>query len=419
MASVAKFKLNEAPRLLTHCSRTQKTPGSHIHQERTCLNFNMAAGRHEGVSDYEFVKDKIHQDDVRMLKRDDVKTVCSWAVTMPRELCHEVVDSDGETFYVPNDDEECRDFFKYSYDFFKEKHGEENIISAYVHMDENVPHMHFTFVPIVKDKNGGLKVCAKEALADCYGAKFQIALQDYVSERMGKELNMVKKDTVDYERNVKELKKKTLNERCAYLARQISRSEEELARKERVLKTLEKSEKAKENIDFSLYGTPLESTTYKFAKCLQKRFGIIKGVTDRNYITNSYHVHVTEDINAFDKLKFESEFQKLSPGGAISYVEVPNMQNNIPAVVTLIQYIYETIMYAELNTKSDYCEVCGFDGEIQIVEDKHGKLVWKCPNCGNRDQNRMSVARRTCGYIGSQFWNQGRTQEIKERVLHL
>lgn len=249
MASVAKFKLNEAPRLLTHCSRTQKMPGSHIHQERTCLNFNMAAGRHEGVSDYEFVKDKIHQDDVRMLKRDDVKTVCSWAVTMPRELCHEVVDSDGETFYVPNDDEECREFFKYSYDFFKEKHGEENIISAYVHMDENVPHMHFTFVPIVKDKNGGLKVCAKEALADCYGAKFQIALQDYVSERMGKELNMVKKDTVDYERNVKELKKKTLNERCAYLARQISRSEEELARKERVLKTLEKSEKAKENID--------------------------------------------------------------------------------------------------------------------------------------------------------------------------
>lgn len=177
--------------------------------------------------------------------------------------------------------------------------------------------------------------------------------------------------------------------------------------------------KKAENIDYSLYGTPLESTTYKFAKALQRRFGIIPGVSDKNYITNSYHVHVTEKINAFDKLKFESEFQKLSPGGAISYVEVPNMQNNIPAVVTLIQYIYETIMYAELNTKSDYCEVCGFDGEIQIVEDKHGKLVWKCPNCGNRDQNRMSVVRRTCGYIGSQFWNQGRTQEIKERVLHL
>ena len=177
--------------------------------------------------------------------------------------------------------------------------------------------------------------------------------------------------------------------------------------------------KKAENIDYRLYGTPLESTTYKFAKALQRRFGIIPGVSDKNYITNSYHVHVTEKINAFDKLKFESEFQKLSPGGAISYVEVPNMQNNIPAVVTLIQYIYETIMYAELNTKSDYCEVCGFDGEIQIVEDKHGKLVWKCPNCGNRDQNRMSVARRTCGYIGSQFWNQGRTQEIKERVLHL
>ena len=178
--------------------------------------------------------------------------------------------------------------------------------------------------------------------------------------------------------------------------------------------------KAAENIDYSIYGTPLESTTYKFAKCLQKRFGIIEGVTDKNYITNSYHVHVTEQINAFDKLKFESQFQKLSPGGAISYVEVPDMQTNIPAVVAVIQYIYDNIMYAELNTKSDYCEVCGYDGEIKVVEDeKSHKLVWKCPHCGNRDQNKMSVARRTCGYIGTQFWNQGRTQEIKERVLHL
>ena len=178
--------------------------------------------------------------------------------------------------------------------------------------------------------------------------------------------------------------------------------------------------KEKENMDFSLYGTPLESTTYKFAKCLQKRFGIIEGVTDKNYITNSYHVHVTENINAFDKLKFESQFQKLSPGGAISYVEVPNMQDNIDAVIAVMKYIYGNIMYAELNTKSDYCMECGYDGEIKIVEEKDsGKLVWECPNCGNRDQDKMSVARRTCGYIGTQFWNQGRTQEIKERVLHL
>ena len=178
--------------------------------------------------------------------------------------------------------------------------------------------------------------------------------------------------------------------------------------------------KEKENMDFSLYGTPLESTTYKFAKGLQKRFGIIEGVTDKNYITNSYHVHVTENINAFDKLKFESQFQKLSPGGAISYVEVPNMQDNIDAVIAVMKYIYDNIMYAELNTKSDYCMECGYDGEIKIVEEKDsGKLVWECPNCGNRDQDKMSVARRTCGYIGTQFWNQGRTQEIKERVLHL
>ena len=177
--------------------------------------------------------------------------------------------------------------------------------------------------------------------------------------------------------------------------------------------------KAYENIDYSLYGTPLESTTYKFAKCLQKRFGIIKGVTDKNYITNSYHVHVTENIDAFDKLALEAKFQALSPGGAISYVEVPDMQNNIDAVIAVMKFIYDNIMYAELNTKSDYCQVCGYDGEIEISENDDGKLVWKCPNCGNTDQDKMNVARRTCGYIGTQFWNQGRTQEIKERVLHL
>ena len=176
--------------------------------------------------------------------------------------------------------------------------------------------------------------------------------------------------------------------------------------------------KKQENIDFSVYGTPLESTTYKFSKCLQKRFGKIPGVTDKNYITNSYHVHVSEKIDAFKKLEFEAEFQKLSPGGAISYVEVPNMQDNIPAVLSVMQYIYNHIMYAELNTKSDYCQVCGYDGEIKIVEEE-GKLVWRCPNCGNEDQNKLNVARRTCGYIGTQFWNQGRTQEIKDRVLHL
>ena len=176
--------------------------------------------------------------------------------------------------------------------------------------------------------------------------------------------------------------------------------------------------KKAENMDYSLYGTPLESTTYKFAKCLQKRFGIVPGITDKNYITNSYHVHVSETIDAFTKLKFESEFQKLSPGGAISYVEVPNMQDNLEAVMSVLQFIYDNIMYAELNTKSDYCQCCGYDGEIRIVEDD-GKLVWECPKCGNRDQNKLNVARRTCGYIGTQFWNQGRTQEIKDRVLHL
>ena len=177
--------------------------------------------------------------------------------------------------------------------------------------------------------------------------------------------------------------------------------------------------KEAEHISYSVYGTPMESTTYRFAKCLQKRFGILPGVTDKNYITNSYHVHVTEEIDAFAKLKFEAEFQRLSPGGAISYVEVPNMQHNIPAVLSVMQFIYDNIMYAELNTKSDYCECCGFDGEILVREDESGKLVWECPNCGNHDQNKLTVARRTCGYIGTQFWNQGRTQEIRDRVLHL
>ena len=177
--------------------------------------------------------------------------------------------------------------------------------------------------------------------------------------------------------------------------------------------------RAESNIDFSLYGTPLESTTYKFARCLQERFGMIPGVTDKNYITNSYHIHVTEEIDAFDKLSFEAQFQELSPGGAISYVEVPNMQNNIEAVLAVMKHIYENIMYAELNTKSDYCQCCGYEGEIQIITDEHGKLIWECPNCGNQDQAKMNVARRTCGYIGTQFWNQGRTQEIKERVMHL
>ena len=176
--------------------------------------------------------------------------------------------------------------------------------------------------------------------------------------------------------------------------------------------------KAKHHIDFSLYGTPLESTTYKFAKCLQKRFGVVEGITDKGYITNSYHIHVTEEIDAFSKLAFEAQFQALSPGGAISYVEVPDMQNNLEAVLQLMRFIYENIMYAELNTKSDYCQVCGWDGEIAI-EEEDGKLVWRCPKCGNTDQSKMNVARRTCGYIGTQYWNQGRTQEIKERVLHL
>ena len=213
-----------------------------------------------------------------------------------------------------------------------------------------------------------------------------------------------------------------LYEMCVHMTGKSHTSEDG---KEFALKVMQKLNdkcnewKAAENISYSVYGTPMESTTYKFAKCLQKRFGIIPGVTDKNYITNSYHVHVTEEIDAFSKLAFESEFQKLSPGGAISYIEVPNMQDNIPAVLSVMKFIYDNIMYAELNTKSDYCECCGYDGEIQIKEDESGKLIWECPNCGNTDQDHMFVARRTCGYIGTQFWNQGRTQEIKDRVLHL
>lgn len=250
MASVAKFKLNEAPRLLAHCSRSQKSHGEHIHADRTQMNFNMANGRHEGVDDYAFAKQRIHDDNVHMLKRDDVKAVCSWAITMPRSLCHEEVGFDGEEFYEANDPQQCREFFQYAYDFFKQKHGEENIISANVHMDENVPHMHFTFVPIVKDKTrGGYKVSAKEALDGCYGAKFQIELQDYISAKMGIPLDMVRKDTVDYERNVKELKKKTLNERCAYLSKEIARTEEQLKRRQQILGIADAAEQAGQRID--------------------------------------------------------------------------------------------------------------------------------------------------------------------------
>lgn len=214
-----------------------------------------------------------------------------------------------------------------------------------------------------------------------------------------------------------------LYEMCQYMYGKSHTDDEVKPFALKVMQTLndacEKWKKA-ENIDYSVYGTPLESTTYKFAKCLQNRWGKIKDVTDHNYITNSYHVNVREPIDAFTKLKFESEFQRLSPGGAISYVEVPNLQDNITAVLSVIEFIYDNIMYAELNTKSDYCEVCGYDGEIEIVDEQNtGKLIWRCPNCGNTDQNKMSVARRTCGYIGTQFWNQGRTQEIRDRVLHL
>lgn len=241
MANVQKFRLKDSPRLLSHCARTMKVPGSHIHQERTVMNFNLAAGLHDDMSDYEFTKARINQPNVKRLNRDDVKDVCSWAITMPRELCHESVTTDGEELWEPNDDRECKEFFRYAYEFLKIKHGEQNIISANVHMDENVPHMHFVFTPIVPDKKhpGQYKMCAKEALHDCYGAKFQIELQDYISAKMGKEIHMVKKDTVDYERNVKELKKKTLNERVARLNQEIREKEELIKRMDAASKAME------------------------------------------------------------------------------------------------------------------------------------------------------------------------------------
>ena len=242
MANVEKYKLADAPRLLSHCAREMSTLGEHIHQERTPLNFNMAEGKHEGMTDYEYAKSRTRGKDIRRLNRSDVKDVCSWVVTMPRDLCHEAVDSDGNEYYQPNNQQECKDFFKYAYEFFAERHGEDNVISANVHMDENVPHMHFIFTPVVPDpEHDGLKVCAKEALHGCYGAKFQIELQDYISEKMGKELHMVRTDTVDYERNVKELKKKTLNRQCAYLSKEIAKAEEELERKKSALESFSRA----------------------------------------------------------------------------------------------------------------------------------------------------------------------------------
>lgn len=242
MASVEKFRLKDAPRLLSHCNRTQKNQGSHIDKNRSELNFDLAAGRHPGQTDYQFTKSRVNRDDITMMKREDVKAVCSWAISLPEELCHEEMQDDGTSFFAPNNEDECHDFFQYAYDFFKERHGEENIISANVHMDENKPHMHFIFTPVVEDKKDGhLKVCAKEALQGCYGAKMQIDIQDYISNRMGKELHMVKKETVDYERNVKELKKKTLNQKYAKLSREINKTEEQLQRKRAVLNAVTKA----------------------------------------------------------------------------------------------------------------------------------------------------------------------------------
>lgn len=249
MANVEKYKLSDAPRLLSHCSREMQNKGEHIHQELTQNNFNLAEGLHEGMTDYEYAKHRIHQDGVRRLNRDDVKDVCSWVITMPRELCHEAVTKSGEEYFEPNSPEECQEFFKNAYDFFKAKHGEANIISANVHMDENVPHMHFIFTPIVPEKGRpGMKVCAKEALHDCYGAEFQIDLQDYISAKMGKEIHMVQKDTVDYERNVKTLKKKTLNRQCAYLSREIAKAEEELERKRAALNAVSRAAEAADRV---------------------------------------------------------------------------------------------------------------------------------------------------------------------------
>lgn len=240
MASVAKFKLSDTHRLLSHCNRTQEKLGAHIDAGRTSLNFNLASRQSPEKSDYQFTKDRLHQDDVRMLNRKDVNAVCSWAVTFPKDLCHEAVGTNGESYFTPNDQDECRDFFQHTFDFLANRHGLENVVSAYVHMDENMPHMHFIFTPIVKDdKRGGLKVSAKEALEGCYGAPFQISLQDYVSEKMGIPLNIVKKENVDYERNVKQLKKQTLNKQCSELSRRIRIAQEELDRKKRAIRALE------------------------------------------------------------------------------------------------------------------------------------------------------------------------------------
>lgn len=247
MASVAKFRLVDAPRLLSHCNRTQRNPGQHIHKERTPLNFNLADG-HGSLTDYQFARGRVYDKNVKMMKRDDVKAVCSWAVTYPKEMCHQEIGPDNEEYYAPNDPDECREFFTHAYNFFKDRHGEENVVSAYVHMDENMPHMHFIFVPIVRAKDDrSFKVCAKEALHGCFGAKFQIELQDYISQNMNKEVHMVRQETVDYERNVRELKKKTLNQKCADLAKQISRSEEQLERNLTALAAVSKAaEGAKE-----------------------------------------------------------------------------------------------------------------------------------------------------------------------------
>lgn len=241
MASVEKYKFKDSPRLLSHCNRTQKNQGAHIDKERTYLNFDLNQGMHPGQTDYQFAKARIYDENVKMMKREDVKSVCSWIVTLPDDLCHHIYDDKGTDYFTPNDSDECRDFFQNAYNFFKERHGAENVISANVHMDENKPHMHFIFTPIVRDKDGKEKVCAKEALKGCYGAKFQIELQDYISEHMGIKLNMVKQETVDYERNVKELKKKTLNEKYARLSREIIKTEEQLERKKYVLAAVTKA----------------------------------------------------------------------------------------------------------------------------------------------------------------------------------
>lgn len=249
MASVAKFKQADTPRLFTHCNRTQKNQGTHIDKNRTDLNYNLADRGAPEMTDYQYMKARLHQDNVKMLNRKDVNAVCSWVITYPKDMCHEVTDRNGEAHYEPNNQVECRQFFGYAYDFLAKQHGKENVISAYVHMDENMPHIHFIFTPIVQDKkHGGYKVSAKEALQDCYGAKFQVRLQDYISDRMGKELHMVKKENVDYERNVRQLKKQTLNAKVASLNWQIKKAQEELDRKKRSIRTLDRSLDTQVNI---------------------------------------------------------------------------------------------------------------------------------------------------------------------------